>query len=320
VYSQESNIAVAEKIDIEARPLYLSQRFQGVEQGKEENSTSQRQSQSSNTIQFRLPVRETNPKILPVAEFLSDEMKSEIQTVMSTLMYEMDVRNRILTLAIKQWVLHFGRTEIVDMDTFFNAFIRITNGGRATMLQTNCKFLLSTSTPHERFFRNHVAFIDFLRIFLRYGTTSGLQDTLEILTPQRGWGNFPCFFDGFCLGFDIATIRSFLAPGFWVLVEGDVCGTFSLITESIETIYVDPSDDIHYLKLVREENIISASSWKSLLQNAGLRPEDGLHIQIPDSLDNFPRTVSPCESPGVILDLLEGFWPMPSNPYSLFDL
>jgi hypothetical protein len=54
-------------------------------------------------------------------------MKSEFETLISSLVHEVDVGNRILTFAIKQWVLQFESTEVIRMDPFLYAFIPMTS-------------------------------------------------------------------------------------------------------------------------------------------------------------------------------------------------
>jgi hypothetical protein len=235
---------------------------------------------------------------------LSDSMKSELEIVMTHLQHEFQVRHRILDLALNQWMAYFGRVEIVAMQVFLDAFFPPNDHSRISSKQTNCQFLLGSCTPHSRFFRNQVSFTDFFRLFLRYGSSNGFHETFDAITPSDSGRGDPCFCDGFCLGWDIATISSLLRPGDWAIVEGNQLGTFSLMTNTILIIHVDPSDDLHHFTFKTSNGEQhSARSWMEFLPLTELDPEHGLHVHVSSSSRTFLRASRKRQLPTSFFDL-----------------
>jgi hypothetical protein len=102
----------------------------------------------------------------------------------------------------------------------------------------------------------------------------GLQDALLGITPQIAWQNSPYFYNGFCLGLDIAIVRNFLAPASWVVIEDDDDGTFFRITDGTATVIVDPSDEGYSLKLLGERHRCCEIYGKSMSEtHSGARKE-----------------------------------------------
>jgi hypothetical protein len=297
VYTQESDENIALQIDIEVRPKFLAQRFHNADVSPSESSFL-----SQVDCEKLMPIPPTF--FQGNSQFLSDALKIELGIVMTNLKHEIEVRHRILDIALSQWIGQFGRIEIVQVQAFLNAFFPLDNHSRMLSMQTNCQFLLGSCTPHSRFFENQVSFVDFIRLFLRYGSSTGFHETFEVITASDSCAGGPCFYDGFCFGWNIATIGSLLRPGDWAIIEGDQLATFSFLTDTILTIVVDPSDDLHHFTFtLANGEQHSAGSWIELLQMIQTHQEHGLHIDVSSSSGSFPRTSSERQRRDTLFDL-----------------
>jgi hypothetical protein len=312
-YSQQSHEAVAERIDTEARRLYLVKKFSGTDGLNSEPDKSLPEPSSSVCA---MPGPQLSSALVPsVGLGFEESLQWELKQVMLSLSHEPQTQQRILDLATEQWTVRMGRTALAETSQFLAAFIPCSCGQNSISLQANCQFLLSSCTPPCRLFHGQVSFVDFLRLFLRYGNQNGVQEVLEELTLIPSPGASPCFQRGFCLGFNIATAATLLRPGEWALVEGDQCGTFSFLSNSNVTIHVDPSDDFHRLSFTTEcGDTVYAASLTELLAALQVEPEAGLHVPSPSSSTWSQLTSRP--SP---LEQVLSSTQIPDSPHCCFD-
>jgi hypothetical protein len=287
-YSRSSDECIAAKIDIEVRPKLLAQKFHHLEGQNPDESHS-----------------ESVPAVLQtISLFFSDSMKTELENVITKLHPKFEVRHRILSLALSQWMARIGQIESVAVQIFLDAFLPRNDHSKMSLKQTNCRFLLDFCTSHSRFVQNHVSFTDFFRLFLRYGSSNGLHQTFDSITPSESRFGGPCFCDGFCFGWNIATIKNLLCPGDWAVVEGDQPSTFSFITNTILIIRVDPSDDLHHFTFnTPNGEQHSAASWNELFRLIDVQLQNGLCVHVPASSGSFPRASSKWEQPIAFDDL-----------------
>jgi hypothetical protein len=280
VYSQNSDDAIAQQIDQYARPLFLARKFRNAAPEKDECVSNQDHDTSA-------PLDNTVPDKY---SFLSLQSRTEIDTFLFRLDHDPAFGQRVLRLARDQWVMHLGENECVTTNTFLNSFFPLPGNPRALVLQTNCRFLLACCSHQGRVFRHLVSFVDFFRLFLRYGHPSGLWRTLDEITPQNELPNTPSFHHGFCCGFNLAIVTTLIPPGNWVIIEGDEAGTFTLVSQTIVSIRVDPTDEVHYLSVQRNvDSRVSARSWDEIFNLLQLTRGDAWPGPLSNPVPRSPR-------------------------------
>jgi hypothetical protein len=271
-FSQTSDEFVAQQVDHEVRPAIMARRFHEPDgEDSTGSDTSPDHSSDCNLL-------ETAANFPLLATFLPAAMLDAVNTLLRSIKQSQAIQITIFELAFRHWTAHTGQVERTRLDTLLHSLFPGSDL-RSLILQTNCRFLLGTCMNQQRFLENMISFIDFLRFFLRYGNESGIEQTLHSLTNFDTHSYTPSFQRGFCLGFNIAVVRTVAQPGQWAIIEGDACDTFSLILEEIITIQINPTDESRYLNFKAADGTpVFVPSWLELLQRFGLQPENGVSL------------------------------------------
>lgn len=142
--------------------------------------------------------------------------------------------------ATQQWIKHFGPAQFAPLDKILNAFLPIVNHddvGHINQLRINFTHLCSLWMKGETLLSQSLTFDGFVAFFHCFGSSRGVRDQLEEITPAGSrQDSFPWFYRGICLGADkrwFAEAWGMAPPETWALIEGEEEeGTFRLLTRT----------------------------------------------------------------------------------------
>jgi hypothetical protein len=169
----------------------------------------------------------------------------------------------ILGLACNEWKEKFGESRSLPLTEAENRLFYSYDTGVREIFR---KLLSQTQSDYARV-GELFEFVDFLKLFLRYGRTDGLLAGLKEITTDRG-----TLIPGLAVREWIPNLSEHLRIlGAFVIVEGDAPGTFQLIVmaENVPVgleIVVDPSSEQERFSVMIEDTMAHVATWESLFE------------------------------------------------------
>jgi hypothetical protein len=181
----------------------------------------------------------------------------------------------ILGLACTEWKRMFGKAASVPLAIAESQLCFSDDTGVREIFR---ELLFQNQSDYARL-GGLCKFVDFLRLFLRYGRTDGLRAGLEEITTDRG-----TLIPGLAVREWIPNLNEHLRNhGSFVIVEGNAPGTFQLIvmaaneTVGLE-IVVDPSSEQGRFSVMIEGTMTHAPTWKALFETLVKTTVNGVQL------------------------------------------
>jgi hypothetical protein len=218
-------------------------------------------------------------------DWLPEKMRHQVSGLMKSTGRDASEQQAITDLALRLWQESFSEPTVCVHDALPKLFPK-----QQPQICTNFVHLWNTITDHRGKFTCTLSFVQFLEIFMRYGTPSGLEEGLADITPP----GVELSDSVFMAGVGVAVTRDVVLEHLrespvnsWVIVEGGIPGSLELLQRGRQIqadqptlvtaeITVNPSD---HKKRFTVGGKVSATSWAEVLGLLRVDPQLGLqHI------------------------------------------